>query len=99
MYKMIFLIALASMLLAGCAATSSVAMPSSYEAAGQRVTATKSHPNFLLLIPSSNNDDVLLELAGKCPSGKVTNVTASYSSRYLFIIWLESITLTGECVE
>lgn len=72
-------------------------MPSSYEKAGEMVTATKSHPNFLALAPSTHNELLIEELAAKCPSGKVTNVTTSYNARSLIIVVIETITATGEC--
>jgi hypothetical protein len=72
-------------------------MPSNYEKGGEKVTVQKSHPNFLALAPSSSNELLIEELAGKCPSGKVKNVTTSYHARSLIILFLETITVTGEC--
>jgi hypothetical protein len=93
------LITFVMLLVSNCAVTSSVNMPSTYEKGGQKVTASKTHANFLALAPSSNNESLIEELAAKCPTGKVKNVTTSFSVRGLVIVALETITATGECNE
>lgn len=99
MTKLNFLLMSFALFFSGCAATSSVTLPSEYTSGANKVIATKTHANILLLAPMSNAEAVIEDLASQCSSGRVKNVTTSFSTRFFYLFLLEKVQATGECID
>lgn len=70
------------------------------EANGEKVSAEVSNFNILGAFTPMGIDKVeqaTSELSNKCPSKKVVNVTSSMKSMFLFVVSMETLTVSGIC--
>lgn len=101
MKKSIYLFISSMFLLASCGTMGIVSTPTDYQKSGQEVSAEKTGINILSITPMDTHkqtDYLLRELNQKCTKG-VENIRTTASSKFIFIVGLEKLQMTGNCKE
>ena len=94
-----FFILSSAVILTSCGTMGIASTPTTYKNTGQEVSAEKSGINILSITPMDTHKQsgaLLKELNQKCTKG-VENIRTTASTKFIFIVGMEKLQMTGNC--